>query len=379
MQDSRRSPIRRARWASSTRSAPGRSGKSPRSCWSSAIPGPVAGFPCMAACENRSSKSVRGSSVRPQPAIEETVDPAIERRIVERVHGQMHAALLGTRHLDALGSLERPDFLHLQRDLGMKLEPERIATVTEGLHGVAIVGGQQLAACRHLHAFAMPLVDLHRRPDPIAAGLGGLDIDITDLDQPIRMGRHAAADGARQELGTEAKTEERNAGLDHLGNPFQFALDAGQGAAIVGRHRSAENHHASVFGHVFGQIAAEIRAKAVKLVSALLEEDPDPSGSGVLLVHDDCYFLGTNLFRLQSRYRHGFAKYASLVASTRRTYGGETKWRASSTSISIAPARGPISPFTPCGRSQQNSARKLRGSPSWSVACSMPSTRWSTT
>src|ERR1700687_2451693 len=61
-----------------------------------------------------------------QPAIKKAVDPAVERRIVERVHGEMHAALLGARHLQSLGSRERPDLLHLQSDLGMELETESV-------------------------------------------------------------------------------------------------------------------------------------------------------------------------------------------------------------------------------------------------------------
>src|SRR6266851_1242085 len=314
-----------------------------------------------------------------QPAVEKAVDPAVERRIVEWVHGEMHAALLGTRHLQPLGSLERPDLLHLQSDLGMELETERVLAMAEGLNRIALVGRQQLAAIGDRHALAMPLIDLHRRLEPLATGRGGLDIDIADLDQSLGMRTDSAASGAGQQLGAQAQTEEGDARLDDLGNPFEFALDAGQGAAIVGRHRAAEDHHAGIVRHVFGQVAAEIGAKAVKLVTALFEEGADPTGSRMLLVHDDCYLLGGNLFGLVSRYRHGFARYASVLATTRRTDGGETKWRASSTSTSIAQAPGPTSPSTPSSRWRPNSARKLRGSPSWSAACSTPSTRRSTT
>ena len=49
----------------------------------------------------------------------------------------------------------------------------------------------------------------------------------------------------------------------------------------------------------------------------------------LLLVHDDRYFLRNHFFGLFSRYRHGIARYAELVATTRRTDGGGTKWRAS--------------------------------------------------
>jgi hypothetical protein len=48
----------------------------------------------------------------------------------------------------------------------------------------------------------------------------------------------------------------------------------------------------------------------MELVTALFEEGADPTGPRVLLVHDDRYLLGSNLFGLVSRYRHGFAKYA---------------------------------------------------------------------
>ena len=188
-----------------------------------------------------------------------------------------------------------------------------------------------------------------------------------------------AAGGAGQQLRAQAKAEEGNARLDDLGNPLELALDAGQGAAIVGRHRAAEDHHAGIVRHVFGQVAAEIGAKAMELVTALFEEGADPSGPRMLLMHDDCYLLGSNLFGLFSRYRHGFARYASVMATTRRTDGGETKWRASSTSTSIARAPGPTSPSTPSSRWRPSSARRLRGSRSWSAACSTPSTRPSTT
>src|SRR5712672_791770 len=72
-----------------------------------------------------------------QPAIEKAVDPAVERRIVERVHGEMHAALLGARHLQSLTSRERPDLFHLQSDLGMELETESVLAMAEGLNRIA--------------------------------------------------------------------------------------------------------------------------------------------------------------------------------------------------------------------------------------------------
>src|SRR4029077_471682 len=107
------------------------------------------------------------------------------------------------------------------------------------------------------------------------------------------------------------------------------------------------DHHAAIVRHVFGQVAAEVRAKAMELVTAPFEERADPTGSRMLLVHDDCNLLGSNLFGLFSRYRHGFARYVSVMATTRRTDGGETKWRASSTSTSIAQAPGPTSTSAP--------------------------------
>src|SRR5215471_5125874 len=60
-----------------------------------------------------------------QPAVEEAVDPAIEGRIVEGVHGEMDAALLDAGLFQPLG-IQRPDLLHLERDLGMKLETEGV-------------------------------------------------------------------------------------------------------------------------------------------------------------------------------------------------------------------------------------------------------------
>src|SRR5882672_7081719 len=140
------------------------------------------------------------------------------------------------------------------------------------------------------------------------------------------MGTDAPAEGARQELGAEAEAEIGHARLDHLGNPVELALDAGKRAAIVGRHWSAEDHHAGIVRHVFRQIAAEVRAKAMELVTALLEEGADPSGPRLLLVHDDRYFLHYYFFGLFSRYHHGVARYAELMATTRRTDGGGTKW-----------------------------------------------------
>src|SRR5712664_758489 len=323
----------------------------------------------------------RGSQPRVgrQPAVDEALDPAVERRIVERMHGQMHATLLGARQFQALGGFHGPDLFHLQGDLGMKLEAEGVVAVAKGLDRVGLVGRQKLAARRDPHALAVPLVDLHRRFDPFAAGFGRLDVDVANLDLALGMRAYPAAGGAGQQLGAEAKAEEWHARLDHLGNPVQLALDAGQRAAIVGRHRTAENHHAGIVGHVFRQVAAEVGAEAVELVTALLEEGADPTGPRMLLVHDDRYPFGGNLFGLFSQYRHGFARYASVVATTRRTNGGETKWRASSTSTSTAPAPGRISPFTPSSRWRPSSARKSPGSPSWSAACSMPSTRPSTT
>src|SRR5438552_1708507 len=96
----------------------------------------------------------------------------------------------------------------------------------------------------------------------------------------------------------------------------------------------------------------------------------------MLLMHDDCYllrryFLRRYFFGLFSRYtRHGFARYAGVVASTRRTRGRGTKWRASSTSISTAPVLGRTSPSTPCNRWPTSLVRELLGSRFWSAAFS---------
>src|SRR5882757_3504510 len=336
------------------------------------------GGPCgrfgLGRLHRRGSKSRVGR----QPAVEKAVDPAVERRVVERMHGEVHAALLGAGKFQTLGGFHRPDLFHLESDLGMELEAEGILAVPKGLDGIGLVGRQQLTALGDPHALAMPLVDLHRRLEPFAAGSRRLDVDIAHLDLAVGMRTDPAAGGPGQQLGAQAEAEEGDAGLDDLGNPVELALDAGQGAAIVGRHRAAEDHHAGIVRHVFGQVAAEIGTKAMELVTALFEEGADPTGSRMLLVHDDCYLLGGNLFGLVSRYRHGFARYAWVMATTRRTDGGETKWRASSTSTSIAPVPGRTSPSTPSSRSRPRPARKLRGSPSWSAACSTPSTRRST-
>src|SRR6185437_16764987 len=154
--------------------------------------------------------------------------------------------------------------------------------------------------------------------------------------------------------------------LDHLRYPVQLALDAGQRAAVVGRHRTAENHHAGIVRHVFGQVTAEIGAKSAQRVAALLEEGADPTGSRMLLMDNDGNILG-----LFSRGRHGFAKYAPLVATTRPIDGKGTIWRAFSTSISTVPVLGLTWPFTPSGRLQPRSARRSPGSRSWSAACSI--------
>src|SRR6266851_3680681 len=330
-------------------------------------------------CIGRLHRRGSNSGVSRQPAVEKAIDPAVERRVVEGMHGEMHAALLGAGKFQTLGGFHCPNLFHLPSDLGMELEAEGVLAVSKGLDRIGLVGRQELAALGDPHALAMPLIDLHRRLEPFATGRSRFDVDVAHLDLAVGMRTDPAAGGPGQQLRAQAKAEEGNARLDDLRNPLELALDARQGAAIVGRHRAAEDHHAGIVRHVCGQIAAEIWAKAMKLVTALFEEGADPTGSRMLLVHDDCYLLGSNLFGLVSRYRHGFARYASVMATTRRTDGGETKWRATSTSTSIAQAPGPTSPSTPSGRWRLNSARKLRGSPSWSAACSTPSTRRSTT
>src|SRR6185312_5258043 len=100
------------------------------------------------------------------------------------MHAEMHAALLDARQLEALDGPagERPDALHLERDLGMELEAEGVVAAAKALHRIGVVGRQQLAARRQLHALAMPLIHFHRPREPRAARLGRLDVDITDLD-----------------------------------------------------------------------------------------------------------------------------------------------------------------------------------------------------
>jgi len=116
----------------------------------------------------------------------------------------MHAALLGARRLQALRRLHGPHALHLERDLGMELEAERARAPAEALYRIALAGGEKLAAVRQGHAFAMELIDLHRRFDPAPTSLGRLDVDIANLDQTLRVRRHASTDGSGQQLCTEA-------------------------------------------------------------------------------------------------------------------------------------------------------------------------------
>src|SRR5262249_1061406 len=96
-----------------------------------------------------------------QPAVEEALDPAIQWRIVQGRHGQEHPAPLAAGKLQSLRRFQSPDMLHLERDLGMELEAEGVRPVAERLHRKRVVGGEKLAAARQLHAFSMPLVDLH--------------------------------------------------------------------------------------------------------------------------------------------------------------------------------------------------------------------------
>src|SRR5690349_16683065 len=111
------------------------------------------------------------------------------------MHAEMHAALLRARHPEALGSRggERPDALHLERDLGMELEAERVLAAAKALHRIGVVGRQQLAARGQLHALAMPLIHFHRPRKPRAAGFGRLDADVADLDLSLRMRPDLAA------------------------------------------------------------------------------------------------------------------------------------------------------------------------------------------
>ncbi len=86
-------------------------------------------------------------SVGRQPAIEEAVDPAVEWRIVEGVHGEVHAALLDAGHC-----FRRSEAFSVQisfisrRHFGMELEAEGVGAAAEALHRIGVVGGQQLAA-----------------------------------------------------------------------------------------------------------------------------------------------------------------------------------------------------------------------------------------
>ena len=126
-------------------------------------------------------------------AIKKAVDPAVERRVVERMHGEVHAALLGAGKFQTLGGFHRPDLFHLQSDLGMELEAEGVLAVPKGLDGIGLVGRQQFAALGDPHALAMPLVDLHRRLEPFAAGSRRFDVDVAHLDLAVGMRTDPAA------------------------------------------------------------------------------------------------------------------------------------------------------------------------------------------
>src|SRR6185503_15759533 len=83
-----------------------------------------------------------------QPPVEEAVDPAVDWRVIERMHAEMDAALLRARHLEALSGRERPHALHLERDLGMELQAEGVLAAAEALNRINVVGREQLAAGR---------------------------------------------------------------------------------------------------------------------------------------------------------------------------------------------------------------------------------------
>src|SRR5215831_12029436 len=162
---------------------------------------------------HESTRGLVEPRVRRQPAVEKTFDPAVQRRVVKGMHRQMHAALLGTGKFQSLRRFQRPDVLHLERDLRMELEAEGVGAAAESLHREDVVGRQQLAAVGKPHAFAMPLIDLHRRLDPVTAHGGGLDVDIAHFGFAFRMGRDAAARRTRQELSAQTETEIGNACL----------------------------------------------------------------------------------------------------------------------------------------------------------------------
>src|SRR5260370_21568909 len=85
---------------------------------------------------NRAARLRRSMATRVgcQPAVEEAFDPAVEWRIVERMHGKMHAALLGARQFQPLCRFQRPDLFHLQGDLGMERSEEHTSELQSHLN-----------------------------------------------------------------------------------------------------------------------------------------------------------------------------------------------------------------------------------------------------
>src|SRR5262245_2741102 len=152
--------------------------------------------------------------------------------------------------------------------VGMELQREGAAAVTEGLHREGIALRQQVRAERQVEALAMPLINLlrpgiaHR-----AADLGWPNRVVADLGVAVWMTINAATEMVREHLRTEADAEEWFLLPERHAQPIDLATDEIVG--VVRAHGAAEDNGAGMAGHGLGQQIAQTRPAHVERIAAL--------------------------------------------------------------------------------------------------------------
>src|SRR6476659_8174336 len=170
--------------------------------------------------------------------------------------------------------------------VGMELQREGGAAVTEGLHREGITLRQQVRAERQVEALAMPLVNLlrpgiaHR-----AADLSRPDRVVANLSVAVGMTIDPAAEMVRQHLRAEADAEKWLILFERHAQPIDLAADEIVG--IVRAHGAAEDDGAGVARHGLGQQIAQTRPAHVERIAALTQGITDASGRRGLLMQYD--------------------------------------------------------------------------------------------
>ena len=124
-------------------------------------------------------------------------------------------------------ALHQPRFENPLVYFRVKLHPEGVSAIAEGLLRKTLAAGQQCRVRRQFETLAMPVVHIEWRVEHGLTRYRRPYRKIADFCQSRRMGLDRRAQGSRQQLRAQTDPQKRPTGRQGSGNPIQLRPNAG--------------------------------------------------------------------------------------------------------------------------------------------------------